>query len=290
MPGASPQRSSCPGSRIPASNFTISRAEWMSTFENGSSSSRIFRIIQQRPRQRHSLPHALRILSNRPLQCRIQADRCNRRGTTRIVLDAVEPREVAQILHAAHLVVEQRRMRHVPKFAAHFAGIFVTENGDLASAWAAPVPRVSAAAWSCPHRCRRGWRTAAWRSNDAVTPRKAAKRPNCFTRFVTVMIGSACARAVLGSFTVEWNFVREAAWLQRHTPCFVELLPLGHALRLFGLRRSRLPDHPAWRGAYFDAHFACSALAWNTPSLPKLPSASACELSLNVSGGGSVPA
>src|ERR1019366_9447768 len=42
-------------------------------------------------------------------------------------------------------------------------------------------------------------------------------------------------------------------------------------------------------GAYFDAHLACSCLAWKTPSRPKLPSAKACESSLKVSGGASVP-
>jgi hypothetical protein len=43
-------------------------------------------------------------------------------------------------------------------------------------------------------------------------------------------------------------------------------------------------------GAYLLAHLACKAFAWNTPSRPYEPSASACELSLNVSGGGSDPA
>jgi len=33
-------------------------------------------------------------------------------------------------------------------------------------------------------------------------------------------------------------------------------------------------------GIYLEAHFACSCLAWKTLSRPKLPSASACELSL----------
>src|SRR5208283_775500 len=48
---------------------------------------------------------------------------------------------------------------------------------------------------------------------------------------------------------------------------------------------------PGWPGfgAYFDAHLACSCLAWKTPSRPKLPSARACESSLKVSGGASVP-
>ncbi len=40
-------------------------------------------------------------------------------------------------------------------------------------------------------------------------------------------------------------------------------------------------------GAYFDAHLACSSVAWKTPSRPKVPMASACALSLKVSGGGS---
>src|SRR5271170_3439764 len=46
---------------------------------------------------------------------------------------------------------------------------------------------------------------------------------------------------------------------------------------------------PGCCGAYFEAHLACSCLAWKTPSRPRLPSARAWELSLKVSGGGSLP-
>src|SRR5579884_2640751 len=46
---------------------------------------------------------------------------------------------------------------------------------------------------------------------------------------------------------------------------------------------------PGCAGAYFDAHLAWSCVAWKTPSRPKVPIASAWELSLNVSGGGSSP-
>src|SRR6185312_2478589 len=42
-------------------------------------------------------------------------------------------------------------------------------------------------------------------------------------------------------------------------------------------------------GAYLEAHLAWISLAWKTPSRPKLPAASACALSLKVSGGASVP-
>src|ERR1700736_4517574 len=41
-----------------------------------------------------------------------------------------------------------------------------------------------------------------------------------------------------------------------------------------------LAGAPGFWGAYFDAHLACSCLAWKTPSRPKLPSAKAWELSL----------
>src|SRR5262249_18015576 len=40
-------------------------------------------------------------------------------------------------------------------------------------------------------------------------------------------------------------------------------------------------------GAYLEAHLAWSSLAWNTPSRPNSPTASAWALSLKVSGGGS---
>src|SRR6516162_2999342 len=54
-------------------------------------------------------------------------------------------------------------------------------------------------------------------SNDALTPRRAAKRPNCLTRFVTVMIGPACVGAALGSFTVELVSSPKPTPLEGHT-------------------------------------------------------------------------
>ena len=52
--------------------------------------------------------------------------------TAAIACNAVKPRKVAQILHPAHLVVEQRRMRHVTNLAA---GVLrsLAENRNLAA-------------------------------------------------------------------------------------------------------------------------------------------------------------
>ena len=87
-------------------------------------------------------------------------------------------------------------------------------------------------------------------------------------------------------------FRREAK--RRVTGSRLSSLCCIRVMLLSGSAFVELPDRPgaSWLvrwGAYFDAHFACSCLAWNTPSRPKLPSARACDSSLKVSGGASVP-
>ncbi len=75
-------------------------------------------IMEDGPRQRHALPHSLRILPDRPRQCWVEPHRLNRCAAATIASDPVQSGEVAEILHAAHLVVEQRGMRHVANVAA----------------------------------------------------------------------------------------------------------------------------------------------------------------------------
>src|SRR5690348_17300458 len=41
--------------------------------------------------------------------------------------------------------------------------------------------------------------------------------------------------------------------------------------------------------SYFDAHFACTCWAVKLPLRSRLPSTNACDLSINVSGSGSLP-
>ena len=103
--------------------LTISRAERTSTFEKGSSSSRIL--------------GSCRIARASDILCRIPCEYCptgraqfgiepdcrNALPRSAVFCNPVEPREVAQILHPAHLVIQQGRMRHVAEFAASLARI-----------------------------------------------------------------------------------------------------------------------------------------------------------------------
>ena len=150
-----------------------------------------------------------------------------------------------------------------------------------------PVLPAIRSKWSCLPRYRRASRRDSRRENVAVTPRNAAKRPNCLTRLVTAMMGSACEGAVLGSFTVEWFSSEKPTARYRVTP-FEEPC---ESVMFFGGSVLGVPDAriSGFRRRILRRTFGLQALAWNTPSFPKLPSASACELSLNVSGGASVP-
>src|SRR5208283_1804561 len=78
-----------------------------------------------------------RILPDRPGQFGIDSDGASHLGAAAVFIttragNAVEPGKVAQVLHAAHLVVEQRRVRHISDVAA---GSFrsLAENGNLAA-------------------------------------------------------------------------------------------------------------------------------------------------------------
>ena len=85
----------------------------------------------------------------------------------------------------AHFVVKQRRVRHVTQFMAD--GSHIGRAQDLM------VPRVG---WTSPARTRSKLVFPAPLSprivysrpgtNSALTPRSAAKRPNCLTRALTV--------------------------------------------------------------------------------------------------------
>src|SRR4029077_5983416 len=98
------------------------------------------------------------------------------------------------------------------------------------------------------------------RSNDALTPRSAAKRPNCLIRFVTVMTGPAFGCAVLGSFTIELVSSEKPTANYRVTPTFEDLFC---SVMLLGVSPLGVPlaGDPGCAGAYLDAHFACRPLA-----------------------------
>src|ERR1700691_6722460 len=76
------------------------------------------RIVQQGASQRHPLPHTLRILPDRAKEIRIETDGANHLCATRIAGDSIEPGEVFEILHPAHLVIKKRWMRHVTHLVA----------------------------------------------------------------------------------------------------------------------------------------------------------------------------
>ena len=106
-----------------------------------------------------------------------------------VVSDSVEPGEVAQVLHAAHFVIEQRRMRHVADLLADVVKLGGAENRDAALAGLHQSgERAQQRGLARAVVAENGVELPA--ANSAVTPRRAAKRPNCLIRFVTVMTGA----------------------------------------------------------------------------------------------------
>src|SRR5438270_11794827 len=118
--------------------------------------------------------------------------------------------------------------------------------------------------------------------------RRAANRPNIFAILLTrmtdgdsevlaLLISSACG-CVSSEATYLWEMAVFGA--------------LGAGAALVTVVRAGAAVGVASGfdlGAYLDAHLACNVLAWKTPSRSNLPSAMACESSLKVSGGASVP-
>ena len=90
-----------------------------------------FRIVEQRASQRHSLPHALRILSDGTDERGIQSDSANDLRTSRRAADPVKPGEVGEILRPAHLVIKQGRMRHISDLMADIAEFTGAQNRDF---------------------------------------------------------------------------------------------------------------------------------------------------------------
>ena len=87
------------------------------------------------PRQRHPLPHSLRILPHRTRQFRIKPHRSYNLCAPLAARDSVKPPKIFQILHPAHLVIEKRRMRHIPHLLADIVKFARPENRDLAARW-----------------------------------------------------------------------------------------------------------------------------------------------------------
>src|SRR5208282_4898898 len=85
------------------------------------------------PRQRHALLHALRILADGADEIGIETYRANDLRATLPAGDSVQPGKVFQVLHPAHLVIEQRRMRHVAHLLADVVKLPGAEDRDLAA-------------------------------------------------------------------------------------------------------------------------------------------------------------
>src|SRR5258708_9562605 len=92
-----------------------------------------FRIVQQRPRQGHPLPHALRILSDGADETRIKSDRADDLRAARTIGDSIETGKVSKVLHPAHLVIKKRRMRHVTDLLANVAKPAGPKDRNLAA-------------------------------------------------------------------------------------------------------------------------------------------------------------
>src|SRR5215471_7768489 len=75
-------------------------------------------IMQNRTRQRHALAHALGVLADWTSQIGIESDGTNGFLTTSVAHNSVELRKVAKVLHATHLVVEERGVSHVANVSA----------------------------------------------------------------------------------------------------------------------------------------------------------------------------
>ena len=78
--------------------------------------------------QRKSLPHALRVLADTSRQIRIEADLAHGVAANLVVVNSIEPGEVAQVLHAAEFVVEQRRVSHVADAVRDLTNLLRTED------------------------------------------------------------------------------------------------------------------------------------------------------------------
>ena len=111
-------------------------------------------IVQDGARQRQPLPHSLRVLTDTAPKIRIKADHQHRLAAHIVVVKAVKPGEIAEIFHAAQLVIQQRRVSHIADAMCHVANLFraqkreaalagLHQSGDNAQQRALPCPIVA---------------------------------------------------------------------------------------------------------------------------------------------------
>ncbi len=174
-------------------------------------------------------------------------------------------------------------MAHVADAVAGIVGFDVAENLDRAVGWPQEGRRECAAGSICRRRFRRSARSIC-RAPDRRRPGAARQRNRRAWRRSSRAGAEGRARRPPG-LALSCESVRRRFQPGRMPGCGAGCgTGVGWCSRLRGHA-----GWPGWAGAYLLAHLACSSVAWKTPSRPMVPSASAWESSLNVSGGGSDP-
>src|SRR4029077_1414136 len=154
-----------------------------------------------------------------------------------VVVQSVESCEVAEVLHAAHLVVEKRGVGHVAELAADLTGLNTSENNDRAAGGSDEPGE---------HAQESGLAGAVVAQNSVKAPggerrghaAQRGKAPELLDQVCDgndrVSLGMRRLRIVHSRI----GFVREAnRVLQGHT--FGNTFPLGHALGRLGVRSTR---------------------------------------------------
>src|SRR5580704_11389268 len=75
----------------------------------------------------------MRILAGGAYEIGIKADGADDLRAARAAGDSIQPGKVLQVLHPAHLVIEQGRMRHVPHLLADVVKLLSPEDRDVAA-------------------------------------------------------------------------------------------------------------------------------------------------------------
>ena len=123
-----------PPSRKCASSPAISRAERTSTLEKGSSSRRILGSFSSARASDIRCRMPCEYWPTGRVERRIELHGADHHLAANVVIvNSVQAGEVAQVLHAAHFVVEQRRMRHVAELRADLAQIGGSQHGNAAA-------------------------------------------------------------------------------------------------------------------------------------------------------------
>src|SRR5690348_7562857 len=194
-----------------------------------------------------------------------------------VIADAVECGKVAQVLHAAHIFVKQRGMSHVADFGGGCAQVSGAQHGDAAARRRRQANHgAQERGLPCPVIAQDGVELARrkFRTQIAQGGKTAENLAYVGKRHCRAGCGlNEISVGRIGRRRGKTHLLRPVA-----APGSAWLIVLAGAAGAFC----------CW-GAYLEAHLAWISLAWKTPSRPKLPAASACALSLKVSGGASVP-